>query len=83
MARGRRGAYDYLNDASLKLAKTVYKLTSENCGGRGTPDVKTVKELEGLVKEAAGICLSLEKSGAAEVPEIRVVFDDGIAELAE
>ena len=83
MATKRKTPYDHLNAAAATLAKQVYTMAKAGCAKGAAPDVKTVKELEGLVKEAVGICLSLEKSESAEAPEIRVVFEDGIAEMAE
>ena len=83
MAGRKRGRYDYLNAAAETLSREVWKRTVADCKGRDPTDGKTVKELEALLKEAVGICLSLEKSESAAVPEIRVVFEDGIGELAE
>lgn len=81
--RKKRDRYFYLNASADVLSKEVRRLTKETCADReNPPDLKCLKELTGVLKEAVSVCLSLEKSDTAAAPIVRVVFDEEIEEYS-
>lgn len=80
----KRDRYFYLNASAEVLSKEVRRLTKASCGDKSKPpDLKCIKELTGVLKEAVNVCLSLEKSDTVEAPTVRVVFREEIEELAQ
>jgi len=73
MAGKKRSRFDYLDLAADRVAKAAYTAAK---GLGASPDLKALKEVEAVLKEAVNVALSLEKSDYAEAREIRVVFED-------
>ena len=76
MARRKKRRQDYLNDSADLLCRQTYRLCKESCGGKGQAvDAKTLKELCGVLKEAAAFSAALEK-GSGEAETLKIVFAD-------
>jgi hypothetical protein len=68
-----RDRNDYLNRGTDLVCRRAYALVRD--GAKKTADAKTLKELCGLLKEAAGLSLSLDKAAEAGGEEIVVRFE--------
>lgn len=74
MAR-RKKRQDYLLASAELLCKQTYRLCRASCGRDAAVDAKALKELCGVLKEAAAFSSALEK-GPSEGETLRVVFAD-------
>ena len=82
MARKKDRAY-YLNQSADIVSKRVYDLCREAVKGDPPADARALKDLCGLLKEAVGFSLSLEKSGETQVETVRVTFEGALQDYAE
>ena len=73
--RKRKDRQAYLNLSADLLCRQTYRLCKESCRGKTGTDAKALKELCGVLKEAAAFSAALEKGSPA--PEtLRIVFAD-------
>ena len=73
--RKKRSRQDYLNESADILCKQTYRLCKASCGRGGEADAKALKELCGVLKEAAAFSAALEKAPAA-AETLKIVFAD-------
>ena len=75
----KRDRFYYLNAGAELVTRRAYRLCRESLKA-GTPaDLKTLKDLCGLLKEAAALSGAVEKTEPTESETLRVVFE-GLAE---
>ena len=73
--RKERDRQSYLNKSAALLCRQTWRLCRESCRPKTTMDAKTLKELCGVLKEAAAFSAALEK-GSGEAETLKIVFAD-------
>lgn len=73
--RKKRKRQDYLNESAELLCRQTWRLCKASCGREAAVDAKALKELCGVLKEAAAFSAALEK-GPGEGETLKVVFAD-------
>lgn len=81
--RKKRDRSYYLNGGADVLSRQVYDLCKKQAENKADADLKSLKELCGVLKEAVNISLSLEKADDGEKDALLITFDDDVLELAE
>ena len=76
-----RGRNDYLNKSADIVCRAVYE-TCRRAKKENAQDVKQLKELCGVLKEAIGVSLSLEKT-QGEQAGLLVTFDTAVLPYTE
>ena len=72
----------YLNRSADLVSRSVYRLCRAQTAPDAQADLKSMKELCGVLKEAISLSLSLEKA-EGQTEEIRILFDDALLGLSE
>jgi|GEM_PF-3228230 len=81
--RKKRDRAYYLNRGADILSRQVYEICRQQAKNNETHDLKSIKELCGVLKETVNISLSLEKADDGEKETLLITFDDEILELSE
>lgn len=73
----------YLNRSADLVSRSVYRLCRTQTKSDAPVDLKSMKELCGVLKEAISLSLSLEKAAEGQAEGIAILLDDALYELAE
>ena len=73
--RRKKDRQRYLADSADLLCRQTWRLCKTSCGKDAATDAKTMKELCGVLKEAAAFSAALEK-GSGEAETVKIVFGD-------
>ena len=82
VARKKDRTY-YLNQSADIVSKRVYALCRDAVKGDSPADARALRDLCGLLKEAAAVSLTLEKSGETQTETVRVTFEGALQDYAE
>ena len=72
--RKKKDRQTYLSESAELLCKQTWRLCKTSCG-RAAVDAKTLKELCGVLKEAAAFSAALDK-GTNEPETLKIMFAD-------
>lgn len=80
--RKKRDRNYYLTTGADLLSRRVYEMVKKQAKNK-EEDLKSIKELCGVLKETVNIALSLEKTDSGERDTLLITFDDDILDLSE